>query len=114
MAMKPGGGGGHKIVTREKDGSIDQTAKLQQSTIQRGKRTRKRKKIHVEAVSQADFEIEQLMQESVAPQLFLDKEAMERERLEKEEAEKQRLIAAKGTESKAKSNGKNASKGKAA
>ena len=105
MALKPGSPGKHRILSKEKDGTLNTSVKVEQATIQRGKRKRKRKKVHVAAVSQAEQEIENL----VAPQLFLDKKAAAKERAERERAEKKRFKEVKAAEKK--ESGKKASSG---
>merc|ERR1719356_989966 len=93
MAMKPGAAAKHKVLNKEKDGIIDTAAKVEQAVIQRGKRKRKRKPVHIAAVSQAEQEVENL----VAPSLFLDEKAVAKEKKEREKEERKRLKAlAKG------------------
>merc|ERR1712129_329059 len=101
-ALKPGAAGKTKILGREKDGSLDATAKVEQATITKGKRKRrKRKPVVVEEVMAKEEKV-------VAPQLFYDEKAAAKTKAKKEKERKQNANA---NGSAGKANGKAKGKG---
>merc|ERR1712013_951712 len=96
-ALKPGAAGKTKILGREKDGSLDATAKVEQTTITKGKRKRRKKKrVVVEEVMAKEEKV-------VAPQLFYDEKAAAKTKAKKEKERKQN---ANGSAGKVKGKGK--------